>query len=269
MDAGPGQPEVTILVPHYQTPEAIRLCLRSIRRYTPPPYRVLVLDNGSADGSLDYLRGVRWIECLSTGIANDLVQAHAGALNLGAERVETPYFLVIHSDTYVHRPGWLAFLLSEARSGDYAAVGTRHQTIRAYDSALLAQFTVRAAGMIARLARREVAAGVPWLRSCLVLYRTEAFRAAACRFATNGRQDPTHAVNRALVAHHYRLRALPDRALGYYVFHKGDTTRIANHLYRPDDTEFLGRIRRHRRHIVPFHGRRDIQAILGDPSLDA
>lgn len=269
MDAGPRQPEVTILVPHYQTPDAIRLCLRSIRRYTRPPYRVLVLDNGSTDASLDYLRGVRWIECISTGIANDLVQAHAGALNLGAARVETPYFLVIHSDTYVHRPGWLDFLLSEARAGDYAAVGTRHQTIRTYDWALLARLTARAAGVIARLATREFAEGVPWLRSCLALYRTDAFRAAGCAFATNGRQDPTHAVNRALVAHHYRLWALPDRALGYYVFHKGDTTRIANHLYQPDDTEFLGRIRRHRRHLVPFHHRRNIRAILSDASLDA
>ncbi len=269
MHSTPRQPEVTILIPHYQTPEAIRLCLRSIRRYTAQSYRVLVLDNGSADGSLDYLRSVRWIECISTGIANDLVQAHAGALNLGADRVETPYFLVMHSDTYVHRTGWLTFLLQQAGSGNYAAVGTRHQTIRAYKSALLARMTVRASGLLTRLARREAAAGVPWLRSCLVLYRTDAFRSAACRFATNGRQDTTHAVNRTLVAHRHRLLALPDRVLGYYVFHKGDTTRIANHLYHPEDTEFLGRIDRHRRHLGSFHCRGDIQAILRDASLDA
>jgi len=269
MHAPPRQPEVTILIPHYQTLDAIRLCLRSIRRYTSPPYRVLVLDNGSADGSLDYLHSVRWIECIATGIANDLVQAHAGALNLGADRVDTPYFLVIHSDTYVHRAGWLEFLVRQAHAGNYAAVGTRHQTIRAYDSALLARFTARAAGLLTRVARREVAAGVPWLRSCLVLYRTDAFRAAACRFATNGRQDTTHAVNRTLVAHRRRLLALPDRVLGYYVFHKGDTTRIVNHLYCPDDTEFLGRIDRHRRHLGSFHCRGDIQAILRDASLDA
>lgn len=268
MDERPRQPEVTILIPHYQTPDAIRLCLRSIRRYTPPPYRVMVLDNGSADASLEYLRGVRWIECLSTGIDNDLVQAHAGALNLGADRVDTPYFLVMHSDTFVHRTGWLGFLLQQARIRDYAAVGTRHQTIRAYDSALLARMTIRASGLLTRIAGREVAAGVPWLRSCLVLYRTDAFRRAACRFATNGRQDTTHAVNRTLVAHHHRLLALPDRVLGYYVFHKGDTTRIANHLYQPDDPEFLGRIDRHRRHLGSFHCRADIQAIMRDASLD-
>ncbi len=261
-------PEVTILIPHYQTLDAIRLCLRSIRRHTPPPYRVVVLDNGSADASLDYLRGLAWIECVATGVANDLVSAQAAALNVGVDRVETPLFLVIHSDTYVHRAGWLAFFVARLRAGSYAALGTRHQTNRAYDSALLADVAARAAGLIARVARREATAGVPWLRSCLTLYATDHFRAAGCRFASDGKQDATHAANLALVAHGHRLLALPDRAVGYYVFHKGDTTRIANRLYRADDPEFRRRITRHRRHVDGFHARLATQAILRDAALD-
>jgi glycosyltransferase involved in cell wall biosynthesis len=263
-----GDAEVTILIPHYQTLDAIRLCLRSIRRYTAPPYRVLVLDNGSTDASIDYLRGLAWVECVDSGVRNDLIAAQAAALNAGAERVTTPYFLVIHSDTYVHRPGWLAFLLARLRGGGYAAVGTRHQTIRAYDSALLAGVAARAAGLIARVAARETADGVPWLRSCLTLYRTAAFHAAGCRFASDGREDATHAANAALAAHGQRLLALPDRVVGYYVFHKGDTTRIANRLYADDDPEFRDRIARHRRHLGGFHARASTQAILRDASLD-
>ena len=83
--------QVTILIPHFQTPDAIRLCLRSIRRYTAPPYRILVLDNGSSDASLDYLRRLAWVECVPTGVPNDLIAAQAAALNVGAERVATPY----------------------------------------------------------------------------------------------------------------------------------------------------------------------------------
>jgi len=260
--------EVTILIPHYQTLDAIRLCLRSIRRYTQPPYRVLVLDNGSTDASLDYLRGLAWIECIDSGVRNDLIAAQAAALNAGAARVATPYFLVIHSDTYVHRAGWLTFLVARLRGGGYAAVGTRHQTIRAYDSALLAGVAARSAGLIARVARRETADGVPWLRSCLALYRTDLFRAAGCRFASDGREDATHAANAALVAHGRRLLALPDRVVGYYVFHKGDTTRIANRLYAIDDPEFRDRIARHRRHLGAFQARPATRAILHDASLD-
>lgn len=260
--------EVTILIPHYQTLDAIRLCLRSIRRYTAPPYRVLVLDNGSTDASIAYLRGLAWIELVATGVPNDLIAAQAAALNVGVERVATPYFLAIHSDTYVHRAGWLAFLLARRRARDYAAVGTRHQTIRAYDSALLAAAASRSAALIARLARRETAAGVPWLRSCLTLYDTERFRAAGCRFASDGREDATHAANLRLAAHGERLLALPDRIVGYYLFHKGDTTRIANRFYAPDDAEFRDRMLRHRRHVGGFRARAATRAILDDASLD-
>jgi glycosyltransferase involved in cell wall biosynthesis len=260
--------EVTILIPHYQTLDAIRLCLRSIRRYTAPPYRVLVLDNGSTDASIDYLRGLTWIELVATGVPNDQIAAQAAALNVGAARVATPYFLVIHSDTYVHRAGWLAFLVARLRAGDYAAVGTRHQTIRAYDSALLAAAASRSAALIACLVRRETAAGVPWLRSCLTLYRTDRFRAADCRFASDGREDATHAANVCLAAHGERLLALPDRIVGYYLFHKGDTTRIANRLYASDDAEFRDRMARHRRHVGGFRARAATQAILDDASLD-
>lgn len=258
---------VTLLIPHYQTPDAIRLCLRSIRRFTAPPYRVMVLDNGSSDASLDYLRGVAWIELVATGIANDLIGAQAAALNLGAARVKTPYFLVMHSDTYVHRPGWLAFFVERARATGCAAVGSRHQTIRVANSGLLAGLLARH-GWLARLARRQTAAGVPWLRSCLTLYDTDRFRAAGCRFASDGHEDATHAANAALVAHGERLLALPDSVVGYYVFHKGDTTRIANHLYAAGDAEFTARIARHRRHVGGFHARPQTQSLLRDASLD-
>jgi len=260
--------EVTILIPHYQTLDAIRLCLRSIRRYTAPPYRVLVLDNGSADDSIAYLRQLGWIECVSTGVDNDLISAQAAALNLGAARVRTPHFVVIHSDTYVHRAGWLAFLLTWLRAGRYAAVGTRHQTIRAYDSAWLARLAARGAGLVDRVAPRATTAGVPWLRSCLTLYRTDCFRAAGCRFASDGREDATHAATAALVACGQRVLALPDRAVGYYVFHKGDTTRIANRFYADDDREFGERIERHHRHLNRFHARAATRDILRDASLD-
>jgi glycosyltransferase involved in cell wall biosynthesis len=259
--------DVTILIPHFQTPDAIRLCLRSIRRYTAPPYRVLVLDNGSRGPARAYLEGLRWIELVDTGVPNG-PGAQAAALNIGAARVGSPYFLVIHSDTYVHRAGWLACLLAQLRGGRYAAVGTRHQTIRAYDSAWLARLSGRAAGAIARWARREVRDGVPWLRSCLSLYRTECFRAAACRFASSGQEDATHAANVALVSHGFRILALPDRIVGYYVFHKGDTTRIANGLYAATDPEFQARIVRHRRHVGGFWSRADVRALAADASLD-
>lgn len=259
--------DVTLLIPHFQTLDAIRLCLRSIRRYTQPTPRVVVLDNGSVDASRAYLGGLSWIECVDTGVANDLVGAQAAALNLGATRVATPLFAVLHSDTYVHRAGWLVMLVRALGRG-YAAVGSRHQTIRRYDAGWAAALAEHAAPWLARWRGRTTGGGVPWLRSCLTLYRTDAFRAAGCAFASDGREDATHAANAALAAAGARLLPLPDRVLGHYVFHKGDTTRIANRLFAPGDAEFTARIVRHRRHVDAFLARPDTQAILADASLD-
>ena len=121
--------EVTILIPHFQTLDAIRLCLRALRRYTPPGVRVRVLDNGSRDASRDYLASLRWIELVDSGLANQTWQSHFECLNAEVERVATPLFLVMHSDLHVHDPCWLPFLRAKLASGPYAAVGPRHQSI--------------------------------------------------------------------------------------------------------------------------------------------
>lgn len=55
---------VTICVVHYRTPELIRLCLRSIRKYTPKPYEMVVVGNDSQDESLEYLRSLGWIRLI-------------------------------------------------------------------------------------------------------------------------------------------------------------------------------------------------------------
>ena len=54
------EPLVSIVVPHYQTPELAKLCLRSIRKFTAGiPCEVIVVDNASRDGTaLEYLRQV-------------------------------------------------------------------------------------------------------------------------------------------------------------------------------------------------------------------
>ena len=51
------QPLVSICIPHWQVKELVTLCLRAIREFTSSvPIEVLVVDNGSQDDSLDYLR---------------------------------------------------------------------------------------------------------------------------------------------------------------------------------------------------------------------
>src|SRR5690606_29802738 len=96
------QPLVSIIVPHFQTPELARLCLRSIRRFTYwVPYEVIVIDNGSKDGaSLDYLRTIEWIKLIErTENIGPVAIGHKEAVDIGIEASTAPYVLAFHTDT--------------------------------------------------------------------------------------------------------------------------------------------------------------------------
>ena len=56
--------KTTICIVNYKTEELTRLCLRAIRKFTKVPYEVVVIDNDSGDGSLKYLRSLKWIHLI-------------------------------------------------------------------------------------------------------------------------------------------------------------------------------------------------------------
>ena len=112
--------KVTICLVNYKTEELTRLCLRSIRKYTHYPHEVIVIDNGSADGSLEYLRSLDWITLIErspeemTGTGS---WAQGTALDMGLKACKTEYFLAMHSDAIVHKDGWLSEFVEECGPG--------------------------------------------------------------------------------------------------------------------------------------------------------
>ena len=48
--------EVTIIIPNYNGRHFMEPCLKSLARQSYQDFRILVVDNGSTDGSLDYMR---------------------------------------------------------------------------------------------------------------------------------------------------------------------------------------------------------------------
>lgn len=248
--------EVTILIPHFQTLDAIRLCLRALRRYTPPGVRVRVLDNGSRDASRAYLESLTWIELVDTGCANETWQSHFECLNAQVERVATPWFVVTHSDLHVHHAGWLPFLRAKLALGPYAAVGPRHQSIPAPGLWMLP-------ARLGAFFERTLAGRSPRLRSICTLFDAGAFRAAGCRFTTGARhQDIAFAPARRLIAAGHKVLTLPACTLSRYMFHTSATTRIANRTYRKNPA-------RHLALRAAYCRRPDVRAILADEALDA
>ena len=109
------EPLVTICMPHWQVQELITLCLRAIRKFTTKiPIEVIVVDNGSEDESLDYLRGLKWIRLIERR-KQDLpafwVDGFVTALDIGFANSRSEYFIIMHTDTIVRHPGWLERML--------------------------------------------------------------------------------------------------------------------------------------------------------------
>tara|TARA_Y100000294_G_C8523669_1_gene323989 strand:+ start:2 stop:1315 length:1314 start_codon:yes stop_codon:yes gene_type:complete len=103
---------VTIIIVNENTKDALELCLLSIKKYTEYPYKVIVIDNGSTDGSLDLLKKFNWVKVIGTSGIKD-GERHGGALNIGIQYVKTKYFLTLDSDVEILDYNWLTEMIAK------------------------------------------------------------------------------------------------------------------------------------------------------------
>jgi len=112
--------EVAVVIPNYNGASFIGACLDALLRQERPPDDVLVVDNGSTDGSAAMLRerypAVR-VEALPTNLG------FAGGVNHGIRTTSAPLVAVLNSDAIVDRR-WLAELLAAPRPDDVWAWGS-------------------------------------------------------------------------------------------------------------------------------------------------
>jgi len=98
----------TIVIPNWNGKDLLSNCLKSLERQTYEPFEVLVIDNGSTDGS---------IECIESNypyvkiICFEQNQGFSVAVNAGIKKAKGDYIVLLNNDTEAE-PDWLENLVS-------------------------------------------------------------------------------------------------------------------------------------------------------------
>jgi GT2 family glycosyltransferase len=104
-------PKVSIVIVTYGNVEMTRRCLEAVYGRTDwPNFEVIVVDNGSTDGTPEFLRGARASYPRLSVILNGFNAGFAAANNRALEKAEGQYLVMLNNDPEVSR-GWLEALL--------------------------------------------------------------------------------------------------------------------------------------------------------------
>lgn len=115
---------VTIVILTWNGLDYTKRCLEALRVNTDhPDYRIVVVDNASTDGSVEYLQSQHSV----TLIRNTTNLGFARANNQAMQAAEPGHDIVLlNNDTEIHQPGWLSRLQAVAYSApDIGIVGCR------------------------------------------------------------------------------------------------------------------------------------------------
>ncbi|MBM4294084.1 MAG: glycosyltransferase family 2 protein [Deltaproteobacteria bacterium] len=127
---------LSIIIPQYRTEQHIRLCLRSLRKYSQGAIEVLVIDNNSNDASLEYLRNLSWIKLIENPTQSLGSRAHAEALDLGVNQATGDWLCFFHSDTMVLKPEWDLILIKKIKDAHAVGLSTLERDINKFEPLL-------------------------------------------------------------------------------------------------------------------------------------
>jgi glycosyltransferase involved in cell wall biosynthesis len=112
----------SIIIACWNELEFTRQCIPTLRRHTRGPWELIVIDNGSTDGTATYLAGVCDLAAVPvTVISNSMNLGFPAAMNQGLRRARGEYLVLLNNDVVV-TDGWLDQLigLANARCGPSA-----------------------------------------------------------------------------------------------------------------------------------------------------
>lgn len=104
--------KVTVIIPNYNGKHFMEACLSSLEKQTYHAYKILVVDNASSDGSIEFMqKNYPDIKL----IALDQNYGFSKAVNVGILHSTTPYVLLLNNDTTVD-PHFLEEMVAAIRT---------------------------------------------------------------------------------------------------------------------------------------------------------
>jgi GT2 family glycosyltransferase/ADP-heptose:LPS heptosyltransferase/2-polyprenyl-3-methyl-5-hydroxy-6-metoxy-1,4-benzoquinol methylase/Tfp pilus assembly protein PilF len=104
------KPLVSIIIPVFNQLHYTKIAIESIKRYTHTPYEIIVVDNGSTDGTYEYLSSLGVIKV----IRNPKNYGFPKAVNQGLSASSGEYVVILNNDVIVTN-AWLERLLEHIR----------------------------------------------------------------------------------------------------------------------------------------------------------
>lgn len=89
---------ISIIIPNYNGKHYLQTCLTSVFKSIDSTYEVIVVDNGSSDGSIEYIKE-RFPKTVL--IENDANLGFSPAVNIGIKASRNPYVYLLNNDTEV------------------------------------------------------------------------------------------------------------------------------------------------------------------------
>jgi N-acetylglucosaminyl-diphospho-decaprenol L-rhamnosyltransferase len=106
---GPSLDSTTVVVVNWNNPELTRRCVEALLGDGVPPARIVLVDNGSGDASLQILRST-FPACRFVVLERNI--GYARAARRGAAVLEGTAYLFVNNDAFVHEPGSVVRLLA-------------------------------------------------------------------------------------------------------------------------------------------------------------
>lgn len=122
LQQGGTMPLVSIIILTFNRLDVTQACLDSIQRHTPEPHEIIVVDNGSNDGTVAWLRERVSTQATLRVIENSTNRGFAAGCNQGMQAAQGDYLLLLNNDTVVTAE-WLSGLLECLQDRQVGIVG--------------------------------------------------------------------------------------------------------------------------------------------------